>query len=206
MVRLYTKQHVNSLQELEKRGEVTNKELYVRLHMGLDADYFSDRYRTFVKLADRVLKKPAGVEYPIWCAISKDTTRMPFNKEVVYCLNVPEEEIIYFNAMEWDLVLNYLYVPLDDEDEARFRQEVKKLGVTDAYNFIHGKYAGFYPEIEAEIRNSWQRIFDVDPKQLNRFRHSGNLWHIKKEWVEHIIYPGDDFAKITAGEPDMFGL
>lgn len=205
MVRLYTKQHENSVYQLKNKGFVANKELYVRLHMGPDADYFSERYQTFVKLAETILPRPEGIEYPIWCAISKDTTRMPIEKEVVYCLNVPDEEIIYFNAMKWDLVLNYLYVPLDAADGERFKAEVAKLHVSDSYHFIKGKYAGFFPEIEKQIRDSWVRIFDVDKTNLNQFQESANLWWIKEDWVEQIVRPGESLAEITKGEPDLFG-
>ena len=63
------------------------------------------------------------------------------------------------------------------------------MGVNDEYNFIDGKYKGMYPEIEEKIRNSWDRIFQID--NWSDFVVQANIWHIKKDWVLRIIKPGE---------------
>ena len=51
-VSLYTRQHENSLFELETKGQITNKKIYVKLHLLDIAPFFLDRYDLFVKMAE----------------------------------------------------------------------------------------------------------------------------------------------------------
>ncbi len=190
MIELYTRQHENSVYELENKGVMTNKAVYVRLHMGDIADWFIGKYDLFVEMAEKKVKRPVGNEYPIWCSVSRDNCLKPIEKEVVYCLSVPEEEVIYFDGTKWDYVLNNLYIPKDEADELRFRKKIEELGVEDRFSFIEGKYKGWYPDVEAEIRESWHRIFEID--EWNIFRVQANLWRIKKEWVRRIVRSGEE--------------
>ncbi|WP_300408464.1 DUF3841 domain-containing protein [Lagierella sp.] len=186
---LYTRQHENSFYELKNKGVITNKEIYVRLHMGDIAPYFMEKYRTFVKMAEEIVPRPQGIEYPIWCSISKRNCLKPVEKELVYEIEVPKDEIIYFDSGKWDLVLNNLYIPKDEDDAIDYRKEIKSLGVKDEFNFIDGKYRGKFPEIEKKIKDSWIRIFDID--RWSDFTVQANIWQIKKEWVRRIIRPGE---------------
>lgn len=186
---LYTRQHENSLYELKSKGRITNKEIYVRLHMLDIAPYFMEKYRLFVKMAEKIVPRPEGSEYPIWCSISKRNCLRPIEKEVVYEIEVPKSEVIYFDGGKWDYVLNNIYIPKDEEDRINYHKEIYALGVNDEYNFIDGKYKGMYPEIEEKIRNSWDRIFQID--NWSDFVVQANIWHIKKDWVLRIIKPGE---------------
>ena len=59
-----------------------------------------------------------------------------------------------------------------------------------------GKFKGMFPEEERRIKESWKRAFDVgDLDNLNIFSICSNIWEIKKEWIKHIVYPGDDIFK-----------
>lgn len=186
---LYTRQHENSLYELKNKGRITNKEIYVRLHMLDIAPYFMEKYRLFVKMAEKIVPRPEGSDYPIWCSISKRNCLRPIEKEVVYEIEVPKSEVIYFDGGKWDYVLNNIYIPKDEEDRVNYQKEIEDLGVNDEYNFIDGKYKGMYPEIEEKIRNSWDRIFQID--NWSDFVVQANIWHIKKDWVLRIIKPGE---------------
>lgn len=186
---LYTRQHENSLYELKNKGRITNKEIYVRLHMLDIAPYFMEKYRLFVKMAEKIVPRPEGSDYPIWCSISKRNCLRPIEKEVVYEIEVPKSEVIYFDGGKWDYVLNNIYIPKDEEDRVNYHKEIEDLGVNDEYNFIDGKYKGMYLEIEEKIRNSWDRIFQID--NWSDFVVQANIWHIKKDWVLRIIKPGE---------------
>lgn len=186
---LYTRQHENSLYELRNKGRITNKEIYVRLHMLDIAPYFMEKYRLFVEMAEKIVPRPEGSDYPIWCSISKRNCLRPIEKEVVYEIEVPKSEVIYFDGGKWDYVLNNIYIPKDEEDRVNYQKEIYALGVNDEYNFIDGKYKGMYPEIEEKIRNSWDRIFQID--NWSDFVVQANIWHIKKDWVLRIIKPGE---------------
>ncbi|WP_297281602.1 DUF3841 domain-containing protein [uncultured Anaerococcus sp.] len=186
---LYTRQHENSLYELKNKGIITNKEIYVRLHMMDIAPYFLDKYGIFIEMAEKIVPRPEGSDYPIWCSISKRNCLKPIVNEVVYEIEVPNEEIIYFDGSKWDYVLNNLYIPKDEEDKNNYKKELEQLGVSDEYNFIEGKYKGQYPDIEKKIIDSWDRIFDIDT--WSDFIVQANIWRIKEEWVMRILRPGD---------------
>lgn len=193
-VYLYTRQHRNSLEELKNSGYFFNREKYIKLHMGDLADSFLMKYRYFVKMAENIVPRSQGCEFPIWCSISEKNCLKPIQDTIVYCLKVPKENVIYFDGGKWDYVLNNLYIAQDEEDEKNYRIELEKRGIKDVYRFIEGKYAGWYPDIEAKIVKSWERIFDI--QDWNEFVVQANLWEIRKEWVLHIVKPGENFFKI----------
>lgn len=201
-VNLYTRQHKNSLYELKNKGRITNKEIYIRLHMGDIAGFFTERYRCFVEMAEKIVPRPDYADYPIWCSVSKNNCYKPIEGELVYCLSVPIENVIYFDGGKWDHVLNDIYIPSDQEDEKAYFEEVKALGVKDQFNFISGKYKGMYPDMERKIRDSWIRIFDIDT--VNEFVIQANLWEIREEWVRHIVKPGEDLFEIAADMEETF--
>lgn len=205
LVNLYTKQHKNSYYELKNKGRITNKEIYVRLHMMDIADYFSDKYGRFVQMAEKRVKRPEGVEYPIWCSVSRDNCLKPDENSLVYCLKVPHDQVIYFSAIKWDYVLNNLYIGSDKADEEAFNYRLEQvLGVPSKFSMLHGKYKGLFPREEKLIEESWERIFDLD--DFNEFTIQANLWEIKEEWVCHIVRDGEDFFEITKDMgPDLEG-
>lgn len=194
-VNLYTKQHKNSIYELENKGRVTNKEIYVRLHMMDIADFFSEKYNKFVEMAEKKVARPEGVEYPIWCSVSRDNCLKPDENSLVYCLEVPFEEVIYFSSIKWDYVLNNLYIGKDKEDELAFNKNLERLGVKSKFQMIDGKYKGMFPAEEKKIIDSWERIFILD--EFDEFKVQANLWEIKEEWVKHIVWEDDDLFEIT---------
>ena len=113
----------------------------------------------------------------------------PEKNEVVYILEVPDEEVIYFSSLKWDYILNYHYVPENEKDLERYTKEIEAKGFANTYEFLVGRYAGKYPTEEWEIRESWSRVFDI-PK-WNPLEVQANLWEIKKEWVKKILRPGE---------------
>lgn len=201
-VHLYTRQHENSIYELEKRGVITNKEIYVKLHMMDIAPFFKEKYSLFIDFAKKRLPKPDYADYPIWTSISRYNCLKPVHKAVVYCLEVPIEKVIYFDGKKWDHVLNDIYIPKDAADAAEYKASVKKTGVSNEFSFIRGKYAGMFPSIEQKIRASWERIFDIDV--WDKFSVQANLWEIRSEWIKHIVRPGEDLLEIAADLQETF--
>lgn len=201
-VTLFTRQHENSYYELVKKGRITNKEIYIRLHMQDLSEYFLGRYGKFVEMAEKIVPRPSYADYPIWCSVSKKNCMKPIEKELVYCMEVPRDQVIYFDGAKWDYVLNGLYIPKDEKDKIAYKKEIKKLGVKDGFNFIDGRYKGFYPEIEKKIKDSWTRIFEID--NYNEFVVQANLWEIRKEWVKHIVREGEDLFEIASDMKETF--
>ena len=188
-VRLYTRQNDKTLYALEHKGRIINEKRYVELHFGPDAELFLESYDWFTKEASKRLTKPEDVSAPIWCSVSTVGCLKPIEGTVVYVLEVPENQVIYFDNRKWDYVLNRIYLPKDEEDARLYEKHLEQLGVRDGFSFFVGKYRGMFPEEEKLIQRSWKRAFEIEDR--SPFTITGNLWEIKKEWVKIIVYPGE---------------
>ena len=149
-----------------------------------------ESYDWFTREAAKRVPKPEDVKAPIWCSISVENCLKPIPGTVVYVLEVPESQVIYFDDVKWDYVLNRIYLPKNAEDDAAYRQHLKEQGVPNRFEILAGKYQGKYPEEEQRIRESWKRIFEIDNWTI--FNVCGNLWEIKKSWVRQIVHPGEE--------------
>lgn len=202
-IRLYTRQNEKTLYDLNHKGRIINNRIYVKLHFGNIADFFLESYDWYTSEACKLLQKPDDVELPIWCSISEKNCLKAIEGTVVYILDVPKDKVLYFNDQKWDYVLNRLYLPKNEKDRIAYEDHINsleispnKLGLIDSYQFMIGKFKGMFPEEEKRIKESWKRTFHVgDLDNLDIFSVCGNLWEIKKEWVKHIVYPGDDLFK-----------
>ncbi len=188
-VRLYTRQNDKTLYQLERDGRLINQRVYVELHFGDIAPLFMESYDWFTKEAAKRVPKPDDVKAPLWCSISAENCLKPIPGTVVYVLEVPEDQVIYFDDVKWDYVLNRIYLPKDKEDEQAYRKHLEEMGITNRFSFFDGPYKGMYPEEEARIKESWKRIFEIDDWTI--FNVCGNLWEIKKAWVKQIVHPGE---------------
>ena len=188
-VKLYTRQNDKTLFQLERDGRIINQRAYVEMHFGDIAPLFMESYDWFTSEAAKRVPKPEDVHAPIWCSISTDNCLKPIEGTVVYALEAPEENVMYFDDVKWDYVLNRIYLPKDDKDAAAYRQHLKDIGVDNGFEFFQGRYKGKYPEEERKIRESWYRCFEIDNWTI--FNVCGNLWEIKKEWVKRIVHPGE---------------
>ena len=191
-VRLYTRQNEKTLEQLQRDGRIINNRTYVRLHFGDMAQHYLDSYDWFTREAAKRVPKPADVEASIWCSIDKRNCLKPIEGTVVYVLEVPEEQVIYFDEGKWDYVLNRIYLPRDEEDRAAYKKHLAAMGFQNGFEFFQGRYKGFYPEEERRIIESWQRVFVIDKWTI--FNVCGNIWEIKKEWVRQIVHPGELIA------------
>lgn len=188
-VTLYTRQNDKTLFQLKRDGRIINNRLYVQMHFGDIADLFLESYDWFTGEAAKILPKPDDVNAPIWCSISKDNCLKPIEGTVVYVLEVPESQVIYFDDAKWDYVLNRIYLPKNEEDRKAYKAHLRELGIENSFEIMSGKSKGKYPEEEKRIRESWKRAFVIDEWTI--FNVCGNLWEIKKEWVKRIVHPGE---------------
>ena len=186
---LFTCQNNKSLDILEKNGRFINRKEYIRQHFGDIAHTILRAYDWFVAAASKKIRKPDDVQYQIWCVPSSDVCMKPIENEVIYVLEVPDEEILYFNSFKWDYIINYHYVPENEDDLERYTKEMELKGFANTYEFLIGRYAGKFPLEEKRIRESWKRIFDIS--EWNTREIQANLWEIKKEWVKCIVNPGE---------------
>lgn len=189
LVKLYTRQNDKTLFQLERDGRVINVRRYVELHFGDIAPLFLDSYDWFTRMAEKKVPKPEDVHAPIWCAIRREDCLPPIPGTVVYELEIPEKEVIYFSDLKWDYVLNRIYLPKDDMDAANYKQHLKDIGVANGFEFFEGRYKGFYPEEVRRIQESWKRVFEIG--SLEESGVCGNIWEIRKECVKRIVKPGE---------------
>ncbi|RRD39609.1 DUF3841 domain-containing protein [Leptotrichia sp. OH3620_COT-345] len=186
---LFTCQNAKSLDILERDGRFINKREYVEEHLEDIAPMILKAYDWFVGAASKRIKKPEDVQYQIWCTVSSDVCMRPIENEIIYVLEVPDEEIIYFNSFKWDYVINHHYVPFNNEDLEKYEKEMERKGFANTYEFLTGRYAGKFPLEERKIKESWNRVFDID--KWNTREVQANLWEIKKEWVKCILKSGE---------------
>lgn len=188
-VKLYTRQNEKTLLQLKRDRRIINQRIYVELHFGSIAPLFMESYDWFTKEAAKRVPKPDDVQASIWCSISAKNCLKPIPGTVVYVLEVPEDQVIYFDEIKWDYVLNRIYLPKDAEDDQRYQQEIRDKGFRSRFEFFEGRYKNQYPEEMAKIVESWKRVFEID--QWTIFNVCGNIWEIKEEWVKKIVYPGE---------------
>jgi len=192
-VTLWTRQDIRSLDDLEKNGVYRVKREYIENQYGDIAEHFIKLYKWFTEKASKMIPKPDGVEFPIWCSISYENMYRPTEDTVVYELEIDKSQVIYFDGGKWDYVLNHRYLPKDEEDNRLYLEEMRKKGFDDSdlYSFIEGRNAYLYPEERKRVMDSWMRIFEID--HWNIFTVQANIWEIRPEMIKNILYYQGDY-------------
>lgn len=185
-VTLFTRQDIKSLEDIKVSGVHRIKRKYIEEQFDDIAEYYIYLYKWFVDKASKKVPKLEDVEFPIWCAISKENMLRPIENTVVYMLEVDKSEVIYFDGQKWDLVLNHLYIPKDAEDRKLYIKEIEEKGLDNTFSFIDGKYSHFYPLEKKRVMDSWMRIFEIE--NWNIFNVQANIWEIREDMIKEIIY------------------
>lgn len=185
-VTLFTRQDIKSLEDIKVSGVHRIKRKYIEEQFDDIAEYYIYLYKWFVDKASKKVPKPEDVEFPIWCAISKENMLRPIENTVVYILEVDESEVIYFDGQKWDLVLNHLYIPKDERDRKLYIKEIEERGLDNTFSFISGKYSHFYPLEKKRVMESWMRVFEIE--DWNIFNVQANIWEIREDMIKEIIY------------------
>ncbi len=185
-VTLWTRQHIDSLKELEAEGVIRTKREHLQEKFEEITDYIVYLYKWFVNAAEKMVPKSVDIEFPVWCSISEENMLRPTEDQVVYVLEVDKSDIIYFDGMKWDYVLNHHYIPKDEEDADEYARELESKGFSNSFSFISEKTAHFYPEERKKVMDSWHRVFETD--QWDIFRIQANIWEIRPEMIKEILY------------------
>lgn len=185
-VKLWTRQDIKSLNDLEKYGVFRNKKEYIEKNYGDISDYYISLYKWFVNEASNIVPKPDEVEFPIWCSVSEESMLRPVEETVCYELEIPKSEVIYFDGSKWDYVLNHIYIPKDDKDQEMYLEDLKRKGFKNEFGFLQGSKANQYPLEKKKIIDSWKRVFEID--RWNIFIIQGNIWEIRPEHIKNIFH------------------
>ena len=194
MVRLWTRQHIKSLDDLKENGVIRIEWEHLNFKFEEISDYIINLYLWFVEQAEKKVPRPEGVEFPIWCSVSEENMMRPIDDEVVFVIEVNEKDVIYFDGAKWDYVLNHHYVPKDENDEKEYAEDIEKKGFANTFSFLDDKTSHLYPEEKRKVLESWHRIFDIDKWDI--FRVQANIWEIRPEMIKEIIYKESWFVRI----------
>ncbi|MBT9792938.1 DUF3841 domain-containing protein [Clostridium sp. MCC334] len=181
-VRVWTKQHENVLRELETKGRYVARREYIQADLGEHAPLVLEAYDWLVKHTPAAADRPADADYPIWVSLKSEATMLKSPGTVILELTLDPSRIVPVNIMKWGAVLDYSYIPADQEDAARHRKLLEEYRVSDSKAYM----SQFYPEIKREIIKSWDRLFDARVDMGNPDCY-GNIWEIKKEWITDVL-------------------
>lgn len=185
-VTLWTRQDIRSLDEIKNTGRHRIKREYIEAQFEDISEHYIKLYQWFIDKASKIVPKPEGVEFPVWCSISEENMLKPIEGTIVYVLEVNKRETIYFDGRKWDYVLNHLYIPKDEEDEKAYIKDMERKGFKNQFSFIEGKYANFYPLEKKRVMDSWMRVFEID--DWNIFNVQANIWEIREDMIKDILY------------------
>lgn len=176
MVTVWTAKEAVVMEAIERDGVSYVKKEYLDKKYGETAWIFKTAYEFFVKEAEKRVSKPDEAESPVW--VFKDERNVfKSSGEALLKLNVPKEEIIFFDLRDWNKILNLGYLGTDEEI-ARFTHKLKTQGVKDVLEIFKSP---FYPLLKREVVDSWSRLFDRE-EPCDEYVE-GALWMIKKEWI-----------------------
>lgn len=185
-IKLWTRQHKNILNELEKYGVYRVKKEYILEKMDTISDYYLNLYEWYGRNAAKIVPRPDGVMYPIWLSTSSEMMLQPTEDTVILEIEADRKDVVYTVVDKWGYVVNYFYLPTDPVDEERHNEELKKYGISDETSLIMGDKGNFYPILKNKIIKSWERLFE--PFDEKSTLSQATLWEIKKEWVVDIIH------------------
>ena len=74
-------------------------------------------YQWYSRQAAKLVPLPEGALYPIWLFLKEEEKLPAIAGTVVLTLAVPREQLVITEVERWGYRVNYMYIPLDAEDE-----------------------------------------------------------------------------------------
>ncbi|WP_114474512.1 DUF3841 domain-containing protein [Halanaerobium sp. DL-01] len=181
--RVWSRQHKNVLKIIKEKGVYRVKERYIRKKLDDCADIYLNVYKWLRHEASKRMKIPAEVKYPIWLSVEEELKLPAAEGMVFFELEIPKDQIMIFDMLKWDYIVNYLYLPKDRDDRRRFKEKLKKYNInveSDIY------LQNFYPRLKKEMTSSWKRLFDPNIELSDQ--KVAISWELKEEWVVDYEY------------------
>lgn len=188
---LWTRQAREVMEEIENCGKYLVKEEYIRKKNDSISDYYLKLYRWYRKMAEKHIRIEENEEYPIWFNLDSEFSLRPVAKTVTIKARVPKDSLILCNYDAWGYIVNYFYVPTDEEDKLEHRKELKKYGITSDDELFLTDKGNFYPLLKRKIENSWKRLFELRPEGDLTKLVVATTFVLKKEWIEEVSYCED---------------
>lgn len=181
-ITVWTKQNENVAKELDETGRYIAKKEYIFKDLDEHAYLVLEAYNWLVKNTPGTAQKPDDAEFPIWVSFTREATMLPSTGTIILELTLDRSLITRVNIDKWGTILNYSYIPADEQDAKHHRQLLEQYGISDAKAYM----SQFYPQIKRKIIDSWSRLFD-ESIVIGSNKNYGNIWEVKKEWVTKII-------------------
>lgn len=179
-IRVWTRQSEKILQDLERKGRYIVKKQYIQEKMESHAHIYLDVYAWYTRKAQQLVTKPDDVEFPIWVSLSKSSALGVTEGCVFLELEVGRKDLVVMSRNKWGYIVNYMYIPLDEQDEIVHDALLAKYQTHDTAAYL----SNFYPLIKRKIIKSWDCIFE-DNLEITEDM-DGTLWEIKSEWIKEI--------------------
>ncbi|MBE6083277.1 MULTISPECIES: DUF3841 domain-containing protein [Tissierellales] len=179
---VWTKQNENVAKELNETGRYIAKREYIFKDLDEHAYLVLEAYDWLVRNIPSASQKPDDTGYPIWVSLTKEATMLPSKGTIILELTLDPSLITMVNIDKWGTILNYSYIPADEQDAKHHRQLLEQYGVSDTKAYM----SQFYPQIKRKIIDSWSRLFD-DSIILGSNEKYGIIWEVRKKWVTQII-------------------
>ena len=184
-ITLWTRQVSEIMKEIEENGIYKVKEEYIRKKNDTISDYYLKLYKWFTREAKKHIETEDEYLYPIWFSVADEFRLRPVEGTVTLKLKIPSKDILLCNYDAWGYVVNYFYVPLDEADKLRHKEELAKYGLTSDDELFLTAKGNFYPLLKRKIEKSWERIFTLKPDDEKACLVAA-AWEIKKEWIEEV--------------------
>jgi len=181
--RVWSRQHKNVLKILKEKGVYRVKERYIRKKLDDCADIYLDVYRWLRNQAGKRMEIKEKFKYPIWLSTEEELKLSAADGMVFFELEIPEAEIMVFDLLKWDYIVNYLYLPKNREDRKRFKEKLEKYNISVESDIY---LQNFYPRLKAEMTSSWERLFDSEIELSDK--KVAVSWELREEWVVDYEY------------------
>jgi len=177
-IKLWTQQSEIVKDKLLSEKRTTVKKRYIRKKLDTCADIYLDVYKWLRNEAGKRMEIPDQAQYPIWLT-TREELKLPMAEGFVFFeLEIPADEIMIFDMLKWDYIVNYLYLPKNDKDRKKFKEKLKKYNISVESDIY---LQDFYPMLKKEMTASWERLFDKDIKLSDQ--EVGICWELKEEWI-----------------------
>lgn len=185
-ITLWTRQVPQVWQILAEEGIYRCKEAYIRQKNDTISDYYLELYRWYTREAGKYIAISEDTPYPIWLSLEEEMMLQPVENTVILKVEVPVDKVLLCNNDAWGYRVNYWYVPADEADEKKHRQELEMYGIHSDDELINTHKGNFYPQLRSKIQRSWSRVFT----QMNVSNDMlvATTWELQREWVKEVRF------------------
>lgn len=191
-ITMYTCQTKTVLDVIDRDSISYVKQIYIDQKYQETAWIFKEAYTFFVNHASRLLERPKAAQSPFWLFHDPGWAK-PDQNSIQLRVEVPREEILFFDLRKWNRILNLNLIGTEEE-EKEFERELERWGIMHSSDIFLNS---FYPMLKNKVKNSWKKLFEdsqdiiqeLEERRFGRFGNKdtdyiqGAVWCLKKEWI-----------------------